>query len=73
MYPNPVRSGQQLQLDLVPQNSQVSLNNIIGQTVFLINKWDNNQSIPTEHLPSGLYFIKIKMENTSQILKLVIL
>jgi len=80
LYPNPVRKGDTLTLQLGsnynPQKINVSILNYLGQVVLkegvLLNQSSNEVQINTTNLKKGVYLLKTEENNATEILKFVI-
>jgi hypothetical protein len=63
IYPNPVKDN--LTVEGIEDNSQVVIRNVFGNTVKMVDgKNVNNGRISVEELPSGIYFIYTRTEDS---------
>ncbi len=69
IYPNP--STGLLNISNI-NNAQVSLFNIVGQTVVEINNTDLNQQINISNLDNGTYFVRIEMNDIVKTQKIIL-
>ncbi|MFW5877712.1 MAG: T9SS type A sorting domain-containing protein [bacterium] len=61
VYPNPVNNI--LHIDNLPTNSQVSLKNIYGQTIKVVNSIDVHSGLDVSGLSDGVYLIVVEKDN----------
>lgn len=61
VYPNPVNNI--LHIDNLPTNSQVSLKNIYGQTIKVVNSIDVHAGLDVSGLSDGVYLIVVEKDN----------
>lgn len=78
MYPNPVRTGEPIQLYLENSDAediQITLTNLSGQSIKQINVAINQGEdiqIPTDNLKPGIYFVKIKAGESEYMKRIMI-
>ena len=60
VYPNPVNNI--LHIDNLPTNSQVSLKNIYGQTIKVVNSIDVHAGLDVSGLSDGVYLIVVEKD-----------
>lgn len=72
IYPNPIKNILKIQLAEQSANVQITINNLLGKTVYS-NKYSNrNQiSVNLDHLPSGIYTLHLNSENKSFTKKII--
>jgi len=73
MYPNPVKSGTNLQLRNIPPGAHVQLINSTGSILFTKDSWNSNQDIPTSNLTPGVYLLKVKLKTKINTYKVMVL
>ncbi|WP_346882489.1 T9SS type A sorting domain-containing protein [uncultured Algibacter sp.] len=67
-YPNPVEDLLNIETDY--EIETFSVLNSLGQEVLISNKLLNNQ-INTSSLKSGIYFLRLKVDNTEKVLRII--
>ncbi len=73
MYPSPATSVVTLNLgDSFRADNQVSIMGVNGQVVTALTLQSAEETISVEHLNTGMYFVKIQLENQLIIKKLII-
>lgn len=71
VYPNPALNSVYINLNEL-QNVNISIYTVAGKLVKNIDKYASNSRINLENVKNGLYVIKIKSNNTTQFVKLII-
>ncbi len=72
VYPNPASTSAKVQLKGVKGNVSVVLTNMQGAVLWRNDRVNgNNISIALERLPAGMYFIKVKDNEHTKVLKLM--
>ena len=69
LYPNPTTGT--FTIDLI-EESDVSIYNILGQSVMHLEKVSGNQQIHMENAPKGLYFVRIHSDSQNEVKKLIV-
>jgi hypothetical protein len=69
IFPNPVLDILTVEL---PAPAELSLTNAQGQTVVQTSENDSQARLTLRDLPSGIYFLTVRMANDSQVLKVMI-
>jgi hypothetical protein len=69
IYPNPTSGMFTIEL---AEESNVSIFNMLGQSVMRFEKVSDSQQISLENAPRGMYFVQIQSGNNTEVKKLVI-
>ena len=77
LYPNPADGELTVSFNAVKQSAfSIKLNDIIGKTVLtntgIAEKGENNFRLSLEEIGAGVYFVEIKNDGQSKVLKLVV-
>lgn len=79
MFPNPARQYVSIQYELIQSaNVQIELYDIIGKkvkTITEVNRQEKNKynhMVNLENLSSGIYFVKLKINNSENVIKLIV-
>jgi hypothetical protein len=68
VYPNPVKDELSISIsNSNPQNSGISIQSLDGKIIYTANQVVNGQTINTQPLPSGVYFIKLILDGESAV------
>lgn len=68
-YPNPNTGLLYLEAD---RPAEVALLNGLGQVVYITTVTNNTHNIDMAHLSEGIYFLKVRMENRTQVFKVLL-
>lgn len=71
LYPNPVQNSLTIETDVDLQHAQISITNLLGETVKVVAANGNKITIGTEEFESGIYFLQIQTENSRMSKKFV--
>jgi len=71
IFPNPASSTFTIRFDSQFQNADLEIFNLLGEEVYHV-EYKSNLTVDCEHLPPGLYFVKLQTEKGSAVEKLVI-
>lgn len=79
MFPNPAKQYVSIQYELIQSaNVQIELYDIIGKkvkTITEVNRQEKNKYnhiVNLENLSSGIYFVKLKINNSENVIKLIV-
>jgi hypothetical protein len=63
IYPNPVNTTLNIELEKVPLDATIQIINATGQLVKVNNMSDNKKQVDVSQLTTGIYFIRITTDN----------
>ena len=69
LYPNPTKGT--FTIDLI-EESDLSIYNMLGQSVMHLEKVSGNQQIHMENAPRGMYFVRIHSDSQNEVKKLIV-
>ncbi|MBO4613808.1 MAG: T9SS type A sorting domain-containing protein [Bacteroidales bacterium] len=70
IYPNPAKEN--VTINLPEDNAEISIINVLGQTVKTINATSANETISLEGMNKGMYFFNIKMQDKTITKKVIV-
>jgi bilirubin oxidase len=71
-YPNPAKDNISIAIPTSIQNYQLSVKNIVGQTIYSVNANQEKQEINTSSWPRGMYFVEVLNNDFRQSEKIVL-
>ncbi len=71
IYPNPASEILNVQLEMINDNTTISVINSLGEVVLIEKVISNNITLKTSNLTSGIYFIKVEGKNGSSTKKFI--
>ncbi|HQK97883.1 MAG TPA: multicopper oxidase domain-containing protein, partial [Bacteroidia bacterium] len=71
-YPNPATDNISISIPTSIQNYQLSVKNIVGQTIYSVNANHEKQEINTSSWPRGMYFVEVLNNDFRQSEKIVL-
>jgi hypothetical protein len=69
IFPNPGNQSLTIQSKEFKGASQITVNNHLGQIIHQTQQKESNITIQANDWPAGIYFVKVKQNNTIQTLK----
>jgi len=71
LYPNPVKDKLFLQFDGNTNAVQITVSNVLGETVNKTNFTNSEGEIEFISMPSGVYFLTLQSQSQQQVFKVV--
>lgn len=72
LYPNPSSSFCTIEVPNFDDNTSISIKNILGEELFFTKLYQYHQDIDVSYFKTGVYFVKVYLDNKSFTKKLII-
>lgn len=72
LYPNPISSFCTIEVPNFDDNTSISIKNILGEELFFTKLYQYHQDIDVSYFKTGVYFVKVYLDNKSFTKKLII-